>query len=265
MDFADQLDLAARQTLEDRLARLERDRGTQIVIVLVRSTAPEDIAGYANRLANQWKIGRRQVGDGVLVVVAVEDRRMRIEVAKALEGAIPDLMARRIIDETLAPRFRAGDYPGGLLAAADRLDALIAGERLPAPTPGAATGHTPAGGFDWEDLAIFLFVAVPVAAGISRAVLGRSVGALATGIAAGALALWITASLLIALLAGAMALLYALLSGGGGPAGRSGGARGGGWSGGSSGGGGGDWGTGGGGFSSGGGGDFGGGGASGDW
>jgi len=257
IDPAGQLAETDRQTLEARLARLETERGTQVVVLLVRSTAPEDIASFANRVANTWKIGRRDVGDGMVVVVAVQDRRMRIEVAKALEGAVPDLMARRIIDEALAPRFRTGDYLGGLLAATDRLDALISGEKLPSPAATVPGTTALERGFDWADLAIFLFVAVPVAAGVTRAVLGRSLGALATGIGAGAIALWITASLVIGLVAGVIALLYALLAGGGSSLGR----RGTGW-----GGGGGSWGDGGGGgFSSGGGGDFGGGGASGDW
>ena len=257
IDPAGELAETDRQRLETRLARLETERGTQVVVLLVRSTAPEDIASFANRVANTWKIGRRDVGDGVVMVVAVQDRRMRIEVAKALEGAVPDLMARRIIDEAMAPRFRAGDYLGGLLAATDRLESLIAGEQLPPPTAAGPTGSAPDRGFDWDDLAIFLFLAVPVAASISRAALGRSLGALATGVGAGAIALWVTASLFIGLAAGVIALLYALLAGGGSSFGR----RGTGW-----GGGGGSWGDGGGGgFSSGGGGDFGGGGASGDW
>jgi uncharacterized protein len=267
IDPAGELAEADRQRLETRLARLETERGTQVVVLLVRSTAPEDIASFANRVANTWKIGRRDVGDGLVLVVAVQDRRMRIEVAKALEGAVPDLMARRIIDEAMAPRFRAGDYLGGLLAATDRLDSLIAGEPLPSPSASVPTGSAPDRGFDWDDLAIFLFLAVPVAASISRAALGRSLGALATGVGAGALALWVTASLLIGLAAGVIALLYAMLAGGGSSFGRRGTGWGGGWSGGGwSGGGGGSWGDGGGGgFSSGGGGDFGGGGASGDW
>ena len=119
-------------------------------------------------------------------------------------------------------RFRAGDYLGGLLAATDRLDSLIAGEPLPSPSASVPTGSAPDRGFDWDDLAIFLFLAVPVAASISRAALGRSLGALATGVGAGALALWVTASLLIGLAAGVIALLYAMLAGGGSSFGRRG-------------------------------------------
>ena len=104
------------------------------MLLLVPATAPEDIAAYAQRVADTWKIGRRDVGDGVLVVVAKDERRVRIEVAKALEGAIPDLAARQIIDNAIRPAFRANDYAGGLDAAVDQLIARIQGEALPAPT-----------------------------------------------------------------------------------------------------------------------------------
>lgn len=107
------------------------------MLLLVNSTAPEDIAAYAQRVADSWKIGRRDVGDGVLLVVSKGDRRVRIEVAKALEGAIPDLAARQIIDQSIRPAFRANDYAGGLEAALDQLIARIRGEALPAPTVGA--------------------------------------------------------------------------------------------------------------------------------
>src|SRR5690606_17847678 len=103
-----------RSALEARLAALEREAGAQLVVLMVPSTAPEDIAAYAHRVADTWKVGRREVGDGLLIVVAKNDRRVRIEVAKTLEGAIPDLMAFRVIDERITPAFRAGDFAGGL-------------------------------------------------------------------------------------------------------------------------------------------------------
>jgi uncharacterized protein len=253
--------------LAGKLAAIEQRRGAQIVVLVVRSTAPEDIAVYAQRVADTWKIGRREVGDGLLVVVAKDDRKIRIEVAKALEGAIPDLAARQIITGTITPAFRAGDYAGGLNAAVDALEARIAGENLPAPAPTREPLPRVLQGFDLQDLAIFLFFAVPIVATVGRAVFGRKLGALATGGAVGALAWGVTASLLVAGIAGVVALVIAALGGLGGSGrsgrgGRGGGSWGGGWSG-----GGGGWssGGGGGGFSSGGGGDFGGGGASGDW
>ena len=106
------------QALTAQLAAVEQAHGAQIVVLMVASTQPEDIAAYAQRVADTWKIGRREVGDGVLVVVAKNDRRVRIEVAKALEGALPDLAASRIIAETITPAFKAGDFAGGAFVVA---------------------------------------------------------------------------------------------------------------------------------------------------
>ena len=269
VDTTGTLEPARQAALEAKLAALEQDKGAQVVLLLVSSTAPEDIAAYANRVGNTWKIGRRDVGDGLIVLVAVQDRRMRIEVAKTLEGAVPDIAAKQISDEAMAPRFRQGDYAGGLDAAIDQLGARIRGEPLPPVRPADAgwTGGEP--GFSLFELLILLFVFVPVIGAIARAILGRKLGALATGAGVGWLAFAVTASLLLGLLAGAIALFVVLLGGlaralpssrsrGGGPwLPPSGGGLGGGVGGG--------FGGGGGGFSSGGGGDFGGGGASGGW
>ncbi|KRB29956.1 MULTISPECIES: YgcG family protein [unclassified Acidovorax] len=255
------------QALEGQLAALERAHGAQVVVLMVPTTAPEDIAAYANRVGNLWKIGRREVGDGVLVVVAKNDRRMRIEVAKSLEGAIPDIAAARIIDGAMKPRFQQGDFAGGLAAAVTQIGARIAGEALPAPpTTPSATAKGPGHGlFDWTDFAIFLFFGVMVGGPLARSILGAALGGLVVGGGVGALAFVFTSSLLLSVGAGVIALLYTWLFGGSsGPVSLGHGGRGsGGWSSGSSGGFG--SGSGGGGFSSGGGGDFGGGGASGDW
>ena len=265
VDRTETLDSLQRQAMEQHLANVERDLGTQIVVLIVNSTLPEDIAAYAHRVADQWKLGRRDVGDGLLIVVAKSDRRIRIEVAKALEGAVPDLAARQIITETISPAFKRNDYAGGLNAAIDRLAARIKPEGLPAPdAQRGASGRS--SGFDWEELAMFFFIAVPIAGAVLTGIFGRKLGALVTGGGAGALAWWFSASLLIAGVAGVIALIMVGVFGFG-SVGR--GRRGGPpiiWGGGSGwGGGGGFGGGGGGGFSSGGGGDFGGGGASGDW
>ena len=269
----------ARAKLEATLAALEARKGSQVVVLIVPSTQPEDVTSYAYRAAAQYKIGRKGVGDGVLVVVATSDRRARIEVAKALEGAIPDAAAGRIVREVMAPRFKAGDYAGGITAGVEQLAGLIDGEPLPAVLgrPGepatsqaaeAAGGSN--GGFDATSLAMFLFVAVIMGGGILRSIFGRGLGSLVTGAAAGTAAWWLSASILIGVAAGVIGLVFSLfavlgsaMSGMGGR-GRRGGGFAGGFGGGSFGGGG-FGGGGGGGFSSGGGGDFGGGGASGDW
>jgi len=248
------------QALEQQLATLEQSRGAQVVVLMVATTAPEDIASYANRVANDWKIGRRAVGDGVLVLVAKDDRKMRLEVAKTLEGAIPDIAAARIIDTAMKPRFREGDFAGGLQAAVTQITARIANEGLPEPQP-TARASAQGAAIDWGEWAIFLFLGVTVVGPVVRALLGNALGTVLTGALTAAVAYVATASVLLAGLAGLAALIYTLLSASSramsGRGGGWGGGTGGGWSGGSS--------RGGGGFSSGGGGDFGGGGASGDW
>ncbi|MCG2595841.1 TPM domain-containing protein [Ramlibacter sp. XY19] len=269
IDQTGTLDAIQRQGLEEKLAAFEQKKGSQMVVLLVPTTQPEDIASYANRVGNAWKIGRKGVGDGILVIVAKNDRAARIEVAKTLEGAVPDLAAKRIIDDAMLPRFRADDYAGGLQATVDQLIARVTGEALPAPpAPTQAQRPSAKSGFDWFDLAIFLFFAVPIAGGVLRGIFGRKLGSLVTGGGVGFIAMLITSSMVVAGIAGFIALLFSLLSGGGGMLG--GGRRGGPvfLPGGFGGGGGGGWGGGGGGgggFSSGGGGDFGGGGASGNW
>ncbi|CAN5877053.1 hypothetical protein BH11PSE8_BH11PSE8_19890 [soil metagenome] len=262
---------AQSQALTGKLESIETQRGAQVVILIVPTTQPEDIASYGQRIADAWKVGRRDVGDGVVVVVAKNDRRMNIEVAKALEGAIPDVLAGRIINEQMKPAFRNDDYAGGLNAAIDKLGLLIAGEAL-APPPAKGTGGGSSKGFDLQDMAIFLFVGVPILGAVLTGMFGRKFGAVLTGGAVGGIGWWLTASALVAGGAGLVALfLVGVMGFGGGRLGRAGGLGGLGtgpviWGGGGGGfGGGGGRGGGGGGFSSGGGGDFGGGGASGSW
>jgi uncharacterized protein len=270
MDQAGVLQPAQAQALEAKLAAFEAQAGPQIVVLTVASTGIEDIADYAQRVGDAWKIGRRDVGDGLLIVVAKNDRKLRIQVAKALEGAVPDLAARQIISNQISPAFKRGDYAAGLDAGVDALIARIRGEHLPAP---AAQRPGPSDfGIDWEMLAMFFFVGVPVVGGVLTSIFGRKLGSLVTAGGAGTLAWWLSASLLIGGLASVVALVLVGVMGiGAVRGGRA--ARGGGhggppiiWGGGGGGGGfGGGGGGGGGGFSSGGGGDFGGGGASGDW
>lgn len=272
MDQTGTLDAIQRKGLEEKLAAFEQTKGTQIVILIVPTTLPEDIASYANRVGNTWKIGRKEVGDGILIIVAKDDRQVRIEVAKTLEGAVPDLAAKQIIDEAITPRFRQGDFAGGLQAGVDQLIARISGEPLPAPQRPAQRQGGGNAGFDWFDLAIFLFFAVPIAGGVLRGIFGRKLGSLVTGGGVGLVAMLVTSSIVVAVLAGVFGLFLSLLSGGGpfggGMRRRGWGAPvifpGGGWGGGHRGGGFGGGGFGGG-FGSGGGGDFGGGGASGNW
>lgn len=256
IDQTGTLSAAAVQQLEKKLTVFEASHGSQLVFLLVPTTQPEDISSYANRVANSWKIGRREIGDGIVVVVAKNDRRVRIEVAKTLEGAIPDLMAKRVIDGAMTPRFKQGDFAGGLDVAVDQITALIRGEGLPKPTTDSKLGGD---GLDWRDLAIFMFAGVPILAAVAKGILGKKVGSLATGAGVGFITWAVTASLLIAGGAALLALFFGLFSGMGRNPGRwNSGPHGGFGSGGGGG-------FGGGGLGSGGGGDFGGGGASGDW
>ncbi|MEO7392112.1 MAG: TPM domain-containing protein [Ramlibacter sp.] len=270
IDQSGTLDAIQLKGLEDRLSAFEKEKGTQIAILMVATTQPEDIASFANRVGNAWKIGRKAVGDGVIVIVAKDDRKVRIEVAKTLEGAIPDLAAKNIIDEAITPNFKKGDFAGGLQSATDMIIARVNGEALPVPKQSTSTSGGILKGFDWMDTAIFLFFAVPIVGGVLRRVLGSKLGALATGAGVGTIALLVTSSVVIAAIAALVALMFSLFSGGfagiptggtGRRSGRSGGwgTGGGGWSSGSSSDSGSSWGG------SGGGGDFGGGGASGDW
>lgn len=241
--------------LTDKLLRFERERGTQMAVLVVATTHPEDIAAYAHRVADQWKIGRRDVGDGLLLVVAKNDRTVRIEVARALEGAVPDLAAYRIIDGVIVPAFRAGDFAGGLDQAVDHLQARVRGENLPLPEAGASRQGEPV---DLNMLVVLGLFVVPFVSGVLRALLGKTLGTLATGGVGGALVWLVTGSLLLGLAGVVLAMMLgvAFSSGRGSRGGwPGGGLGGGGWSGG---GGGGGW-------SSGGGGSFGGGGASGRW
>ena len=266
IDSTATLDATQRQALDNKLQAFETAKGSQIVVLMVPTTAPEDIVGYTQRVGDLWKIGRKDIGDGLLIVVAKNDRVVRIAPAKTLEGAIPDLAAKLIIERAITPRFREGDFAGGLNAGVDMLTALIAGEKLPEPSAANAPRPRDAG-FQWLDFAVLLFVAVPFGARLLGSVVGRKVGSLVTGAGVGLLAWLLTASLVVGILAALAGSVFALASvlaasgrsaGWGSGMGGFGGGR-------SSGGYGGSGRFGGGGFGSGGGGNFGGGGASGKW
>ncbi len=265
MDTVGLLSVADRGALEQKLAAFEAQAGPQIVVLVVATTLPEDIASYVQRVGDTWKVGRRNVGDGLLLVVAKNDRKVWIAPAKALEGAVPDLAARQIVQNTITPAFKRGDFAGGISAGVDALIARLRGENLPAPQGPSGGGQGMGnGGFDWQSMAMFFFVGVPVVGGLLTAVLGRKVGAVVTAGGTGALAWWLSTSLIVAGLAGVVAMVLVGVMGVGSAMGRSRGGFGGGppiiWGGSGRGGG-----AGGGGFSSGGGGDFGGGGAGGSW
>src|SRR6478735_3539125 len=163
---------AQTDALSAKLAAIEKERGAQIVVLIVPTARPEDIASFAQRVASNWKLGRKEVGDGLLLTVAKNDRDVNIQVAATLQGAIPDVTAGRIIREQMLPAFKAGDFAGGLNSAVDRLGALVAGEQLPAPRAESSRPRARVG-FDLQDMALFLFIGVPILGRILSSVMGR--------------------------------------------------------------------------------------------
>ena len=248
-DLTGTLDVAEAARLDARLAELESATGAQLAVLVVSSTRPEAIEQYAIRVADAWRLGREGVDDGVLLLVAIEDREVRIEVGYGLEGAVPDARANRIIDEQILPRFREGDYAGGLAAGTEALAAAIRGESLPPPaTRGPSLPDV--GGL----LPVLLVLAATVGGALKRA-FGALPGAALAGGLVGALVWFLVGALVTAIVAGAVAFVLILFMSGGPGAWSSGRGYGGGFGGG--------FGRGGG--FSGGGGSFGGGGASGRW
>ena len=246
-------DIAA---LTRKLKDFEATKGSQIAVLIVPTTAPEAIEQYSIRVAEAWKIGRRKVDDGVILLVAKDDHKLRIETGYGLEGALTDVAARRIIDEIITPKFRTGDFAGGISAGVDRIIAVVNGEPLPAPEPQQSFG----GGEGRIDMLFnpLVIFGVFVVGGLLRTLLGRLIGSATTGGVVAVVAWLAIGSLAFSLLAAVLAFVFAMFA----ESMVSSNGRGGSWSGGGgsfSGGG-----SSGGGFS-GGGGSFGGGGASGSW
>jgi uncharacterized protein len=258
-DLTATLDATQRQTLERTLAAFEERKGAQIAVLLVPTTQPEAIEQYSIRVVEAWKLGRARPDDGVLLLVAKDDRTLRIEVGYGLEGAVTDATANRIIQEFIVPRFRAGDYYGGIAAGIDRIIRVVDGEALPAP-PSRDSGPDTR---SLEPLLPIVLMVALVGGSILRRLFGRVGGAATTSLLVGTIVWFIVSVLGIAVIAAIVAFVITLMSGGGGGGwssahrGRRGGWTTGGGLGGGWGGGGGSWG--------GGGGGFGGGGASGRW
>lgn len=247
-DLTATLTAEQQRAIEARLAAFEQRKGSQVALLIVPSTQPEDIAQFGIRVAEQWKLGRKGIDDGVLLLVAKQDRALRIEVGYGLEGALNDATTKRIIEEFILPAFKQGDFAGGIDAGIDRILRVIEGEPLPAPARGAGQQ---AGTSELEQALPLLAFGALFLGGLLRAVLGSFVGGLVAGGLAAALVWLLGAGLLFALVAGLIVFILTLIgagtaaTGGGGGGSYSGGGFGGGFSGG--------------------GGGFGGGGASGRW
>lgn len=194
--------------LEQTLADFEAKKGAQIAVVIVPTTEPESIEQYSIRVAEQWKLGRKNVDDGALLIVAKNDRALRIEVGYGLEGALTDAASRRIVDEIIVPRFKQNDFYGGITAGVESIMRVVSGEPLPPPNvrPRGATGVGP--------LLPVLFVLIVVAGGVLRAALGRLPGALVAGCAIGFVAWLLSGAIFVAIGAGVVALVITLLGSG---------------------------------------------------
>lgn len=234
-----------KRVLEHTLQAFEARKGSQIAVLIVPTTVPETIEQFALRVAEQWKLGRNKVDDGAVLVVAKDDRALRIEVGYGLEGVLNDATSKRIISEIIAPRFKQGDFFGGIQAGLNQMLRVVDGEPLPAPRGKSVDDST-----NIQQFIPIIFILALVVGGMLRAALGRLPGALVTGGVVAFLAWFVVGTLVVAIVAGLIALFFTLFGGGmgGGMGGRYGG-----------------FGTGGGGGFRGGGGGFGGGGASGRW
>lgn len=259
VDTAGLLQAPQAEALAQRLRQFELQHGSQIVVLIVPTVQPESIEQYSMRVFDAWKIGRKQANDGVLLLVALLDRKLRIDTGYGLEGAIPDAIAKRIVADIIAPRFKAGDPYAGLQAGIEQILKRVEGEQLPSASP---SGKKVQGGDgQFGELLVLGIVAATIVGGVLSLVLGRFFGGLATAGIVAAITWFMTASMIIMFASGILVFLYILVTGGrggsslggwGGGHGGMGGWGGGGWSSGGS-----SWG--------GGGGSAGGGGASGGW
>lgn len=207
-DLTGTLSAAEQSQLETKLADFEAKKGAQIAVLIVPSTAPEEIEQYSIRVVDAWKLGREKPDDGALLLVAKDDRVLRIEVGRGLEGALTDLVSKRIIADTITPYFRQGDFAGGIDAGVGQMIRVVDGEPLPEPDPGWAGGPEKLAG----SLPL-LFGLVFVGSMVLRSLLGRALGAVATGAAAGTLAWWITQVLGLSVGIGVVGFIVSLMLG----------------------------------------------------
>jgi uncharacterized protein len=264
-DLTGSLSAAERDALEAKLADFETRKGSQVAVLLVPSIGPETIEEFAGRVTDEWKLGRKGIDDGALLLVAKAERKIRIQTGRGTQGTLTDALSKRIVSDIVAPRFRSGDFAGGIDAGADAIMKAIEGEALPLPSPKSQRKVDTLSSYS-EYLILGLFL-VPVVGMFLRGILGRFLGASATSGVTGVAAWLILGSLGVGILAAVIAFIFTLFSGSGLARSVTRGGWGGGYVPGGFGGGGGGFGGGGGGGGgfSGGGGGFDGGGASGSW
>jgi uncharacterized protein len=191
-----------------RLKDLERRKGSQVAVLIVPTTQPETIEQYSIRVADAWKIGRRKIDDGALLVVAKNDHKLRIEVGYGLEGALTDVTARRIIDEVIVPRFKSGDFDGGVGAGLTYIISVIEGEPLPIPQPEASHETDPGWvAFVFSPFGLLIYAAI---AAMMRSLLGRLIGSTAAAGVVTALAWYVGGSIAVAAIIGVAAFFLTL-------------------------------------------------------
>jgi uncharacterized protein len=227
VDLTGTLTAIQQSMLEEKLQDFEARKGSQLAVLIVPTTQPEEIEPYSVRVFDQWKLGRKGVDDGALLIIAKEDRAVWITVGRGLEGALTDVTASRIVAETITPLFRQGDFFGGINAGLDQMIRVADGE--PLPPPDRRWQGRPQG---IMALLPFLFVGVLIGAPILRTLFGRAVGSVLTGTVTGVLLAVAGQALAIAILIGFIALMFSLLGGFGGPRGWSSSPRSSGWGGG---------------------------------
>lgn len=192
-DLTETLSSMEISRLEQQLTDFEAKKGSQIALLIIPTTQPETIEQYSIRVAEVWKLGRKGIDDGVLLLVAKNDRTLRIETGYGLEGVLPDALARRIIDEIIVPKFRQGHFFGGLQAGVEQIISIIEGETLPESEPAGGASLAV------ENIIPFLFIALVLGRTL-QSMFGRMAGATITGSIAGALTWLISSSIAVALL-----------------------------------------------------------------
>lgn len=204
--------LSANDTtrLEQKLAAFEAKKGSQIAVLIVPTTQPETIEQYSIRVADAWKLGRKGIDDGVLLLVAKQDRTVRVEVGYGLEGVLPDAVAKRITDETIVPEFRQGRFAAGIDAGVDRIIGVVEGEPLPPPARSARGGDSSAAADILVNNIIFVFILLFIAAKVFQSIFGRFLGAILMSAVAAIIVWLVFASILLALIAAAFAFFISL-------------------------------------------------------
>lgn len=208
-DLTGTLTSQQQATLEQKLQAFEAEKGSQVAVLMVPSTQPEAIDQYSIRVVEKWKLGRKGADDGALLIIAKDDRTMRIEVGYGLEGVLTDAMSKRIISDDIVPRFKQGDFYGGVTAGIERIIGVVNGE--PLPPPRRTRGER--GDDSVRQFLPVILVVTLVLGGVLRSFLGRGPGAVATGGVVGIICWILSGAIAVGIMAGAIALFFTMFGG----------------------------------------------------